>query len=76
MLPPTTFTNWLKDHYFVGLVGVGSWRCLQVGSVMLARGVGDAREGGQQCSRGGSAMLTRGVGNAQEGVSNAHEGSW
>ena len=27
---------------------------------MLARGVGDAREGGRQCSRGGSAMLVRG----------------
>ena len=27
---------------------------------MLARGVGDAREGGRRCSRGGSAMLVRG----------------
>ena len=26
---------------------------------MLARGVGDAREGGRRCSRGGSVMLAR-----------------
>ena len=28
--------------------------------VTIARGVGDAREGGRRCSRGGSVMLAKG----------------